>query len=99
VLVVTVASIVQSSRTGLETGEHLASTEETDRDKQTAPIEDLIDAIFKRKEMIEAAVPLPIVGKEISVDQEGRRMTCRLASVIRKRMSCGQPANVSVARK
>ena len=74
-LVVTVASIVQSSRVGLGMGEPLASTEGTDQDKPMAPIEELIDVVFRRKEMIETAVPLPIVGKEISIDQEGRPMT------------------------
>jgi hypothetical protein len=77
-LVVTGARVVQTDRTGRETAECLATTEEIDRGQQTAPIEELIDAIFKKSEMIEARVTLRIVGKEISVDQEERQMTYRL---------------------
>jgi hypothetical protein len=69
-LVVTVMRIVQTSRTGQEVEEHLATTEETDQDQQMAPIEELIDAIFKKKEMIGAWVMLLTNETEISIDQE-----------------------------
>jgi hypothetical protein len=77
VLVVTAARVIQTNRTGRETAECLATTEEIDRGQQMALIEELIDTIFKKNEMIKAQVTLQIVRKEISIDQEEKQMTYR----------------------